>query len=53
MSPKLISLPRKGYLHYFAIKIATANENMDMVEMFLKSPNVLCRYVDNLFFSVS
>ena len=45
MLPLLVLLPRIGYLHLFGIKIAnivrgTANKNMNMVEIFLKSPNV-------------
>ena len=48
MSPLLVLLPRIGYLHNFGIKIAKIVrwnsqyyiKNMDMVEIFLKSPNV-------------
>ena len=50
MSPLLVLLTRIGYLHHFGIKISkivgdTANKNMDMNEIFLKSPNVTWRYL--------
>ena len=42
MSPILILLPWKRYLYHFGINVVkiVSNKNIDIVENFLKSPNV-------------